>query len=166
MGLGMSPLLTNMAAGTVLINMSPRNHRIFKVLRPITPPLYAMFFVLAGMELNPIQFLNPMILLLGSVYILFRVLGKYGGVYIGCALVKTDERTRKYLGFCMLPQAGVAIGLMDIVSGMPLGPDSPLAIREAITTLNSIILMSVFVNEIFGPPISKFALIRGNRMEA
>ena len=48
MGLGMSPLLTNMAAGTVLINMSPRNHRIFKALRPITPPLYAMFFCTGG----------------------------------------------------------------------------------------------------------------------
>jgi len=165
MGLGMSPLLTNMAAGTVLINLSPRNHRVFKILRPVTPPLYAMFFVLAGMELDPVQFLNPVILLMGSVFILFRAAGKYGGVYAGCALVKTDERTRKYLGFCMLPQAGVAIGLMDIVSGMHLGPDAPPEVIASISALNSIILMSVFVNEIFGPPISKFALIRGNNME-
>ena len=165
MGLGMSPLLTNMAAGTVLINMSPRNHRIFKALQPVTPPLYAMFFVLAGMELDPMQFLNPVILLMGSVYIIFRGLGKYGGVYTGCALVKAEPRVKKYLGFCMLPQAGVAIGLMDIVAEMHLGPDAPPEVVASIAALNSIILMSVFVNEIFGPPISKFALIRGNNME-
>lgn len=165
LGLGMSPLLTNMAAGTVLINMSPRNHRIFNILMPLTPPLYAMFFVLAGMELDPTQFLNPMILLLGSVYIFFRGIGKYGGVYAGCALVKSEPRIKTYLGFCMLPQAGVAIGLMDIVSGMHLGPEVAPEVVAGITALNSIILMSVFVNEIFGPPISKFALIRGNNME-
>jgi len=165
MGLGMSPLLTNMAAGTVLINLSPRNHRIFNIIRPVTPPLYAMFFVLAGMELDPVQFLNPVILLMGSAYILARALGKYSGVYAGCALVKTDDRTKKYMGFCMLPQAGVAIGLMDIVSSMHLGLDVSPEVTAGITALNSIILMSVFVNEIFGPPISKFALIRGNNME-
>ncbi len=165
MGLGMSPLLTNMAAGTILINMSPRNHRIFKALQPITPPLYAMFFVLAGMELDPVQFLNPVILLMGSVYIIFRALGKYGGVYLGCRMVGTDARIRNYLGFCMLPQAGVAIGLMDIVSEMHLGEGTPPEAASAIIALNSIILMSVFINEIFGPPISKFALIRGNNME-
>jgi len=165
MGLGMSPLLTNMAAGTVLINLSPRNHRIFKALRPITPPLYAIFFVLAGMELDPKQFLNPVILLMGSVYILFRGLGKYSGVYAGCSLVKTDKRIRKYLGFCMLPQAGVAIGLVDIVAGMHLGADASPEVIGSIAALNSIVLMSVFVNEIFGPPISKYALIKGNNME-
>ena len=65
----------------------------------------------------------------------------------------------------MLPQAGVAIGLMDIVAEMHLGPDAPPEVVASIAALNSIILMSVFVNEIFGPPISKFALIRGNNME-
>ncbi len=165
MGLGMSPLLTNMAAGTVLINLSPRNHRIFNIIMPLTPPLYAMFFVLAGMELDPSQFLNPTILLMGTAYILLRGIGKYGGVYAGCALVKSEPRIKKYLGYCMLPQAGVAIGLMDIVSGMHLGPEVAPHVIAAITALNSIILMSVFVNEIFGPPISRFALIRGNNME-
>ncbi|MDC7219004.1 MAG: cation:proton antiporter [Spirochaetales bacterium] len=165
MGLGMSPLLTNMAAGTVLINFSPRNHRIFKALQPLTPPLYALFFVLAGMELEPSQFLNPTILLLGTAYILFRAAGKYGGVYGGCALVKTEKRIKTYLGFCMLPQAGVAIGLMDIVSGIHLGDGAAPEVSAALAALNSVILMSVFVNEIMGPPLSKFALIRGNNME-
>jgi Kef-type K+ transport system membrane component KefB len=165
MGLGMSPLLTNMAAGTVLINLSPRNHRLFRVLRPLTPPLYAMFFVLAGMELDPRQFLNPVILLMGSGFIIARALGKYGGVFGGCSLVKTDHRIRNYLGFCMLPQAGVAIGLSDIVTSMHLPIGTSPEIVAGLTALNSVVLMSVFINEILGPPLSKFALIKGNRME-
>jgi Kef-type K+ transport system membrane component KefB len=165
MGLGMSPLLTNMSAGAVLINLSPRNHRIFKSIQPLTPPLYAVFFVLAGMELDPSRFVDPLILLLGTAYILLRGMGKYGGVYAGCSLVKTDKTVRKYLGFCMLPQAGVAIGLMDIVSSMHLGSEASPEVIGALGALNSIILMSVFVNEIGGPPLSKYALIRGNKME-
>lgn len=165
MGLGMSPLLTNMAAGTVLINLSPRNHRLFRIIRPITPPLYAMFFVLAGMELDPRQFIQPAILILGVGYILSRAAGKYGGVFSGCHIVKTDRKIRNYLGVCMLPQAGVAIGLVDIVTNMQLPPDTAPEVLIGLTALNSVVLMSVFVNEILGPPLSKYALIRGNEME-
>ena len=124
-----------------------------------------MFFVLAGMELDPLQFLNPVILIMGTVFILCRGAGKYGGVYAGCAVVRLEPRIKTYLGFCMLPQAGVAIGLVDIVSGMLQRPGITPEVVAAITSLNSIILMSVFVNEILGPPLSRFALIRGNNME-
>jgi len=165
MGLGMSPLLTNMAAGTVLINLSPRNHRLFRELRPLTPPLYALFFVLAGMELDPSQFLNPIILIMGTGYILARSLGKYGGVYTACRMVNSEKDIRNYLGLCMLPQAGVAIGLVDIVAGMHLPAGTDPKVYAALKALNAIILMSVFVNEIVGPPLSKLALIRGNKME-
>ena len=165
MGLGMSPLLTNMAAGTVLINLSPRNHRLFRIIQPITPPLYAIFFVLAGMELEPAQFAQPAILLLGSAYVIARAAGKYSGVFAGCALVKEERHIRNYLGVCMLPQAGVAIGLVDIVTNMHLPAGTPASAAEGLRILNSVVLMSVFVNEIIGPPLSKFALIKGNRME-
>lgn len=165
MGLGMSPLLTNMAAGTVLINLSPRNHRLFRVIRPLTPPLYALFFVLAGMELDPTQFLNPIVLVMGSGYIIMRAIGKYGGVYAGCALAGCEREIRNNLGICMLPQAGVAIGLVDIVTSMHLPEGTAPEVMIGLKALNSIILMSVFVNEILGPPLSKFAIIRGNRME-
>lgn len=165
LGLHMSPLLTNMAAGAVLINLSPRNHRIFRILRPLTPPLYAMFFVLAGMELDPGQFLKPAILIMGSGYIIARAIGKYGGVFWGCAVVKSEKEIRNYLGVCMLPQAGVAIGLVDIVSSMHLPEGTPPEVFQGLAALNAIILMSVFFNEIVGPPLSKFALIKGNKME-
>ncbi len=161
LALKMSPLLTNMMAGALLINLSPKNHRLFKDIQPMTPPLYAIFFILAGMELEPSAFLSWQTLALGSVYIVMRGLGKYGGVYAGCLLSKTEPSVRNFLGFCMLPQAGVAIGLKEIAVQMPVSPE----FAPALSILSNIILMSVFVNELIGPPISKFAIIRGNKME-
>lgn len=161
LALGMSPLLTNMVAGAILINLSPKNHRIFKDIEPLTPPLYAIFFILAGIELEPRAFLSIETLTFGAIYILMRAVGKFGGVYAGCLLSRTDTRVRNYLGFCMLPQAGVAIGLKEIVMKMHVSPE----MVPWLIMLSNMILMSVFVNELIGPPVSKFAVIRGNRME-
>jgi Kef-type K+ transport system membrane component KefB len=162
----LSPLLTNMAAGALIINLAPQNHRIFRFLEPFTPPIYALFFVIAGTELRPQILANTEILLLGLVYIVARALGKYGGVYLGCAIGKVEPEIRTNLGICMLPQAGVAIGLVLLIQASPLLAGLPPAQLLIIETMVNIILLSVFVNEIIGPPLSRAAIIRGNRMEA
>ncbi len=161
----LSHLLTNMALGAVLINLSAKNHRIFRALERLTPPIYALFFIIAGTELNPYIIFNKKILLLGSVYILSRVGGKYSGVYYGCVLSKTSFKIKKYLGFCMFPQAGVALGLVLLIQASPLIPQLSEANRIIIDNMVNIILLSVFVNEIIGPPISKYGIIKGNEME-
>jgi Kef-type K+ transport system membrane component KefB len=162
----LSPLLTNMAAGAVMINLSPQNHRVFRFLEPFTPPIYALFFVIAGTELRPEILAQTEILVLGAVYILARAAGKYGGVYAGAALSKVEPEIRNNLGICMLPQAGVAIGLVLLIQASPLVAGlNPEAVR-LIDTMVNIILFSVFVNEIIGPPLSRLAIIRGNKMEA
>lgn len=161
----LSPLLTNMAAGAAIINLAPQNHRIFRFLEPFTPPIYALFFVIAGTELRPEIFASPEILLLGGVYIISRAIGKYGGVYLGARMSKVEKEIRNNLGICMLPQAGVAIGLVLLIQASPLvrelGPESV----RIVDTMVNIILFSVFVNEIVGPPLSRLAIIRGNKME-
>lgn len=160
----LSPLLANMAAGAVVINLSVDNHRIFRVLRPLAPPVYALFFVIAGAELRFDIFTDPGVLLAGGVYIVTRAIGKYGGVWLGCRLARTEHRIRDYLGICMLPQAGVAIGLVlsmqnsDLFTGF--GPE----VRAIVDNTVNIILLSVLVNELIGPPLSRFAVIRGNNM--
>ncbi|MBN2001064.1 cation:proton antiporter [candidate division KSB1 bacterium] len=161
----LSPMLSNMAAGATLINLSSRNFRIFGIIEPMTPPIYALFFVIAGTELNPQVFLNPKVLLFGSVYILFRAVGKYGGVYMGCSLARVSPPVRKYLGFCMLPQAGVAIGLVLLIETSPVVLLLDPAHKAVIGDMVNIVLLSVFINELFGPPISKYAIIKGNEME-
>ena len=161
----LSHLLTNMALGAVLINLSPRNHRIFKELERLSPPIYALFFIIAGTELNPKIILNKNILLLGFVYILFRMVGKYYGVYIGCSISKTTTSIKKYLGYCMFPQAGVALGLVLLIQTSPIISVLSETNRIIVDNMVNIILLSVFVNELIGPPISKYGIIKGNQME-
>lgn len=161
----LSPLLTNMAAGAVIINMSPGNHRLFRLLEPLTPVIYGLFFVIAGTELQLHAFMQPEILLFGGIYILSRSIGKYGGVYLGCRVCGVEKEIRHNLGFCMLPQAGVAIGLVSLIKASPLISTLDPGQVVIIDNMVNIILLSVFVNEIIGPPLSKMAIIKGNRME-
>ena len=161
----LSPLLMNMMAGAVIINLSPKNHRLFRILEPLTPPIYALFFVLAGLELQPAVIFKGEVLLLGSVYIIARAVGKYGGVFAGGLATKTEGRIRNYLGFCMLPQAGVAIGLILLIQVSPVVAALPGNARLIIDNMVNIVLLSVFINELIGPPLSKFAILRGNEME-
>ena len=160
----LSPLLTNMTVGALIINSSPDNHRIFRILKPLTPPIYALFFVIAGTELQPEVFVDPRVLLLGGAYIVARAIGKYGGVWTGCKIAGTTTAVRDYLGICMLPQAGVAIGLVLLVEASPAMAALPMEYQPMIGTMVNIILLSVFVNELIGPPLSRFAIIRGNEM--
>ncbi len=161
----LSPLLTNMAAGAVIINFSPKNHRIFRSLEPFTPPLYALFFVIAGTELNPAVIVQKDILIFGLIFILLRAVGKYGGVYIGCKVSKVKGVITKNLGLCMLPQAGVAIGLVLMIQASPLMHQLNAEQILMIDRMVNIVLLSVFVNELVGPPVSRYAIIKGNEME-
>jgi Kef-type K+ transport system membrane component KefB len=161
----LSPLLANMAAGAVLINLSPRNHRLFRIIEPLTPPIYALFFVIAGTELQPAIIFQKEILVLGGVYIVFRAVGKYGGVYLGSIISKVGIKIRNNLGWCMLPQAGVAIGLVLLIQASPLAEILPPEYVHIVDMMVNIILFSVFVNELIGPPVSRQAIIRGNEME-
>lgn len=156
----LSPLLSNMAAGTALINLSPRNHRTFRILEPLTPPIYALFFATAGTELNPSILFRGEILLLGAVFIVVRGFGKYFGVWIGAVMAKSRANVRKYLGFCMLPQAGVAIGLVLMIQASPIVAELGPKQRGIVDLMVNIILLSVFFNELTGPPISKYAIVK------
>jgi Kef-type K+ transport system membrane component KefB len=161
----LSPLLVNMMLGAVLINLSPNNHRIFKILEPLSPPIYAMFFVIAGTELDPGILGNFNVLLFGIAYILARAAGKYFGVFSAAKLSRLEPEITKYLGFCMLPQAGVAIGLVLLVQTSPLMEGLPLIQAEYVDTMVNIVLFSVFVNEMVGPPLSKYAIVKGVGLE-
>ena len=156
----LSALLTNMAAGTALINLSSRNERLFRTLQPFAPSIYALFFVLAGAELDPTIIFQQEVLFIGALYIIARAIGKYGGVFVGCAIVGASRPIRNWLGICMLPQAGVALGLVLVLQRSPLAQVSELV--PFISTMINVVLLSVFVNEIVGPVLSKIAIVRGS----
>lgn len=159
----LSPLLSNMTMGCVLINLSARNHRLFRILEPLTPPLYALFFVIAGTELNLEVFIRRDLALMGGAYILVRGVGKYYGAWLGCAAGKIPNPIRANLGWCMLPQAGVALGLVLLIQTSPVMQRLSESQVAVINDMVNIVLMSVFVNELIGPPLLKMAILKGNQ---
>ncbi len=161
----LSPLLINMTAGAVLVNLSARHHRLFRTIEPLTPPIYALFFVLAGSELQLGILARPEVLLIGGVYVVVRNLSKYATVYAGCALSGTEAGIKRNLGFCMFPQAGVALGLVLLIQASPVSAAMSPEQAALVETLVNVILLSVFANQIIGPPLAKRAVINGTGME-
>lgn len=154
---GFSPLLAGMAAGAVLANMGRGAFRVIASLEQLSPPLYATFFAIAGTELTLSVFKTGPVLLMGLLFIAARAFGKYFGVWAGAATAGSDPLIRRYLGLAMLPQAGVAIGLALYIQAAPFFTGH----QEMAGTMVSIVLMSVFINELTGPPVSKYAVVRG-----
>lgn len=161
--LGLSALIANMVAGFLLVNLAPRNRRIFASFEPLTPPVFALFFILAGAELDLGVFSRGLVALLGVVYLAARFGGKAAGVTLGALLVRAPAAVRRYLSFCLFPQAGVAIGLALVVQSSPLFSAAPEAVREMLRMLVNVVLFSVFVNELIGPLISRYGILRGAR---
>ena len=161
--LELSALIANMVAGFLLVNMAPRNRRIFASFEPLTPPVFALFFILAGAELDLGVFSRGLVVLLGVVYLAARFGGKAAGVTLGALLVRAPAAVRRYLSFCLFPQAGVAIGLALVVQSSPLFSAAPEAVREMLRMLVNVVLFSVFVNELIGPLISRYGILRGAR---
>ena len=162
--LHVSPLISNMAMGCVLINISRRNERILRIIEPLTPPVYAAFFALAGTELSLSCFTDRAVLLLGTSYVILRMIGKYSGVYLGALVAKSPVSIRNYLGFSMFPQAGVAIGLILFMQSSPGLAEVGGEAEHFLVMMVNIVLFSVFVNELVGPPLSKFGIIRGSNL--
>jgi len=157
----LSPLITNMTLGTALINLSPRNRRIFGVLEPLTPPVFALLFILAGTELDAGVFFTGPVIPLGLLYLAARFAGKLAGIQLAGGLTRTPARIRNYLGFCLFPQAGVAIGLALFVRSSPAAGAAGPEVQQLLAFLVNVVLFSVFINEFVGPIISRFGIKRG-----
>ena len=149
--LGFSNLLVCMMLGTVFCNLCPRSPDIMERSDRWTVPLYALFFVLSGAELDLSVFSSLAVVGIGVVYILTRSAGKYLGARGSAAMVNCDHSIRKYLGITLLPQAGVALGMS--ASSMSLGAGDGRLIRN-------IVLFSVLVYELVGPSLTRWALMK------
>ena len=144
---GVSELLANMAGGLVLTNISLDAQRMDEMADYITPPIYMMFFVISGARLQ--LHVVPTVGLLGIIYIIFRVVGKISGAYIGAKVMKTSENIQKYLGPMLIPQAGVAIGLTIVAEEL---------VPEHAAEITAVILVGTLIYELIGPVITKLAL--------
>ena len=143
-----SSLLTCMMLGTIFCNICPLSFNLMDAADRWTSPLFAVFFVISGAELELGVFSSGAIVLIGVIYILFRSLGKYLGTFVSAKAVKCDAEICKYLGITLLPQAGVALGMC--VSAMALGEEGNL--------IRNITLFAVLIYELVGPLFTKMAL--------
>ena len=145
----MSPLLSNMFFGAVLVNIEKTSFKFFESVNNVDWPLYVMFYVLAGANLD-IGLLNSLGLI-GSVYIISRIIGRIGGAYAGAVIAGAEQSIKRYMGLALMAQAGVAIGLaMMAKASLP---------HTGGAILNTIIATTV-VYEIFGPIATRYALLK------
>ena len=145
--LNISPLLACMVMGAVYINLSG-NKKVFKQVNGFTPPIQMLFFVLSGMRLDLTALAAAGVI--GIVYFLTRIAGKYLGAWVGALISKTTLPVRHYLGMALIPQAGVSIGLA--VLGQRILP------AESGALLSTIILSSGILYEMIGPACAKAAI--------
>ena len=149
----LSSLLVCMMIGAVVVNMSNKSKVIMEQTDRFTPPLFLLFFVLSGAELD--LSVLPAVGLLGIAYVVLRSLGKCLGTTAGAIMVKADKNIRNYLGFTLLPQAGVAIGMATLTVGR---------FPELGSLISTVVLAGVLVFELFGPIITKWALTRSGEI--
>ena len=148
----LSSLLLCMMIGAVLCNFGKDVDRILDGSERWTPPLFMLFFVISGAELN-LEVL-PTVGVLGALYIIARSLGKYFGAMAGAGAVKADPNVRKYLGITLLPQAGVAVGMATIA----LSEFTALGLSDFGKKIQAVVLCATLVYEIVGPMLTKIAL--------
>ena len=137
------PILPAMTLGITIANTARRQSKsLFELISKFTPPIYISFFVLAGAHMEFGNITAWMVIMIG-VYVVCRVIGKVAGAWFGANYSNAPVVVRKYLGICLLPQAGVAIGLA-ILAGQQFEP-------EFGKTIIMVVMTATFIMEILGP---------------
>ena len=150
---GFSSLLFCMSMGAALSNFCSEAPKIMDIADGFTPPLFMLFFVASGAELQ--LSVLPSIGLAGIIYVIFRVAGKMAGTSFAAALCKAPAVVRQFLGMALVPQAGVAIGLSLVAT---------TAVPQFGSTIRAIVLCATLIYELIGPAVAKFSLTKAGEI--
>jgi Kef-type K+ transport system membrane component KefB len=145
----LSPLVASLAVGATLVNLTERSRHLFETLADTDPPFYAIFFVIAGAELDVM--LIPAMGALGVVYLAGRAAGKLTGSWYAARRLGLEQPVRRFLGLALLAQAGLAIGLTLSIN---------LRYPDYAGVVTTVVLAAVAVSEVVGPIGARFALMR------
>jgi len=148
-----SALLACMVLGGVLANIMEDVDSIVKITSSFSPPIFMIFFVIsgAGFEVSALKGIG----FIGLTYVIVRVIGKMAGAWIGGKVTKQEEKICKYLGPTLMPQAGVALGLIVVAGSL---------VPEFASQIRVIILCSTFIYSLIGPVAAKFALVKAGEI--
>ena len=151
---GLDPMLASLVMGIVMANIS----KSFYVVKEefdyhLQDIIFLLFFTISAMHLN-LEFILYMPWVI-CIYVLFRILGKVIGVYVGGTVVKADDNIKKYLGIALFPQAGIAIGLS-------LALQTELGFETVAPIVLNIIIATTMIHEFIGPLVTKYVLIKNS----
>ena len=154
--LEMDAILAAMALGATLVNVAPRLSRdAFQLIKKFAPPIYVLFFVLVGAELQLFG-TSAVIWIIAGTYVVGRTVGKIIGAYYGAGISGAPETVKRYLGLGLFAQGGVAVGL------------SIVAAHRFEATIGGDIIVIVTVTtmlvEILGPPCVKLAVTKAGEV--
>ena len=148
--IGFSSLLVCMMLGTIFCNICDFSEELMERVDGWTTPLFVIFFMLSGAELDLTVFKDISIVFIGLMYLISRAVGKWSGAFVSAKATHCSDNVCKYLGVTLLPQAGVALGMSLQVA--PLGEEGAL--------IRNIVLFSVMILELVGPLMTKIALTK------
>jgi len=151
----LSSLLLCMSIGAMMTNLYSESDKMIDITEHWTPVVMLLFFVISGAELD--LMVIPTVGFLGVLYLVSRSLGKYFGALFGSKVVKAEKNVQKYLGVALLPQAGVAIGMSQIV--VAVLPE------EHGTKIRAVVLCATLVYELVGPLLTKLVLTRAGEIK-
>jgi Kef-type K+ transport system membrane component KefB len=155
MTLGLSPLLTNIMMGATLANLRAYSNRSFSAINDFVPIFYILFFTIAGASLD-IKILYT-VGFIGIAYIIARATGKILGAWVGSKSVRAEKQVQKYLGFALLPQGGISIGLSVLVMQQ---------LPQYAVEITTIIMASVLFYETLGPIFAKISISKAGEINA
>jgi Kef-type K+ transport system membrane component KefB len=145
----LSPLVASLAVGATMVNLAERSRSLFTTLAGTDPPFYAIFFVIAGADLD--LSLVPAMGVIGLVYVGGRSVGKFVGAIAGARWLRLERSVQRYLGFGLMAQAGLAVGL-TIAIDQRFDAFAPI--------VSTVVLASVAIFEMVGPISARFALVQ------
>ena len=151
---GLSSLLVCMMLGAAMVNLYHQSNVMLEQCDRFTPPLFLIFFVLSGANLD--LAVLPTVGVVGVAYVLARAVGKTLGGTMGAAVERCDRNIIRYLGLTLIPQAGVAIGMARM---------SATALPEYSAVITAVVLSGTLIYELTGPVITKIALTKAGEIQ-
>ncbi|MEW6554560.1 MAG: cation:proton antiporter [Actinomycetota bacterium] len=154
-----SLILANMALGMTIVNLTRwKRDDVFEVMRSTTPPLFVIFFVVVGAQLDAGKLLS--LGWIGLLYISFRTLGKQAGASLGGVISRAPANVKRYLGLCLFSQAGVAIGLsIQTMIEFGGGKFGDAGVELGVMAVSVIAATTLFF-QLIGPPFTRYAIIK------
>jgi len=147
--LELSALIASLGVGATMVNLSARSRRLFHTLSGMDPPFYAIFFVIAGADLD--VSLVPSMGILGAYYVFARAAGKFWGARYAARWLGLEDAVQRLLGFGLMAQAGLAVGLVLVINQR---------FPEHAEIVSTVVLSSVVIYEMFGPISTRYAVTR------